>query len=434
MISRQRVFESSQPATACFQLSKRPEVFSFSMQRVYFDHPERLRPPELEIEEDPHILLWETERLLQDADRKLQELASPKTRCLRERQRKHAARNPLYNPRTQARFDRTTQKIISLYAAGETVGSIAKTCRRSTARIRAIVRENVTGGQLVNPVVDRWRTDVDLVRTELETQSDKFFTSGSLKRKIDQKRTLSKKRICRILKTERMNFVNNSMTISQFRKTKRPVDQVEIKALIQIANVLTTSLRGNRDLYMLDEFKLVFTQNPLKAWKEIGNDKLIERTSPSMETATCIMLCSATKIECFQIFGKELKAKDTLVFLAAFFNQLKLERKDLENVLIFMDQARWHLAKEVATSEFIELICYNLVKRPELNLIEVLFSKLRQRFRSRKQVETLEDEIASFWELTLDCDKLCDFLGYQKQVLRSLHCMLSQVLGQRSNT
>lgn len=107
---------------------------------------------------------------------------------------------------------------------------------------------------------------------------------------------------------------------------------------------------------------------------------------------------------------------------------LRRRGNPVENVRIILDRAQWHLAKTVTQSMFAQNLIVGVTKRPEMNLIERVFSKLRELFRRRPEVETFEEEQRIFQKIVRECNKERDFLGYQLETLRTVRGLTEECL------
>lgn len=209
--------------------------------------------------------------------------------------------------RRHSRFHETNKQIAKQFEAGDSISSLAAQYKRSTRRIKDILIEMRVSDQDINPVLHRWREDVDLVRGVINQKTNLFFTASFIKNSLASRKVISKKRVCRILRYLKYRFVNNHETFSQKHKKKRPVDVAEVEDIRKVATVTILGFRNIVDLYFLDEFKIVCPQNALRVWKPTDQKGFLERDVSTQDTVTCIMVCSLNNIEAYQLFGKELR-------------------------------------------------------------------------------------------------------------------------------
>lgn len=122
-----------------------------------------------------------------------------------------------------------------------------------------------------------------------------------------------------------------------------------------------------------------------------------------------------------QFFPAEIRSGDFAYFLH------RLDQGILQNyfgtVLYFMDRAPAHFSAFNRQGSLSAKIQYGLPGWPQLNLIENSFSYIRNKFRSRPIVETLQEEMLNFILICNDNNENENFDGYYLNYLReALYC------------
>lgn len=98
-----------------------------------------------------------------------------------------------------------------------------------------------------------------------------------------------------------------------------------------------------------------------------------------------------------------------------------VKEKDSDAVVkIVLDRASWHRASKITESKFGKYLLFTPPKRPEYNLVELYFSAVRDKFRRRKQVNSVEEELGQIFEIFRNCDDPKSFSGYRRQILRNI--------------
>ena len=133
------------------------------------------------------------------------------------------------------------------------------------------------------------------------------------------------------------------------------------------------------------------------------------------------MLVTADRIVAYQVFESELRSADTVYFLShALRIYAKSRNFDYNLVLVHLDFARYHRSKEVMSSSIASYLLFNAKARPEFNLVERVFSKLRDIFKTRQAVNS-NQELPLFNELIRRANNSKDFSGYLRATIREVN-------------
>lgn len=276
--------------------------------------------------------------------------------------------------------------------------------------------------ELEHPQVSRYHRQTQAIKQVVESTENRYFITEILRREIPNELRPCRDTTREIVKNLGYRFKKLHETISEKRKTKRPHEQSKDQEAKMIFSKLLEGLDNKLELYFMDGFKIMPDQIPLRGYAPVGQrGKDIQKRIPVSRTPlSCCMIVGIQKVLMYQVFEGELRAHDINFFLHAFLQDLQRSTPEDSRIVIVLDRAQWHLAKVVSSGPLKPYLLYNEVSRPEYNLIENLFSKLRNLFRSRQVVETVEAELDQFFQLVKNCDDENDFAGYRRMLLRTL--------------
>lgn len=180
--------------------------------------------------------------------------------------------------------------------------------------------------------------------------------------------------------------------------------------------------RANSDIVFVDQFKMVCRQTPTKGWLTKDADMLFD-ARPDNLTLTACVACSVDKFLGAMYFLRELTSHDFVHFLCELSFRLSLKKR----WRILLDNAPWHSANLVKSSIFSSLLIFNIPGLYQLNFIEESFGKVRHRFRSRKVVDSLREEVEQMNQILFDQGQKSAFDGYKRYYIRTLASLAKTV-------
>lgn len=241
----------------------------------------------------------------------------------------------------------------------------------------------------------------------MTSDEGKYFSTSSVKQRIPQ---VSKKFVARTLKEQ-------GLTYRRIRHTKPPrrFDSAEV------CRVLSTALpafnRDDESLLFLDEVIFPLNHTPTHCWRR--KDQPLtgykERTQCKTQL-TCIALCSKTRVIAIQLHTEEMQAQAIIHFLTEVLQR----HHTTDRVVVLLDNAKYHSANLIAQSSVGPYLLLSVPRCWELNMIEVLFSKAKEKWQRRPSVRCAEEEVSQVIRLFRECQVPVDFGGYRKQYLRNV--------------
>lgn len=244
------------------------------------------------------------------------------------------------------------------------------------------------------------------------SEEGKYFSTSSVKQRMPE---VSKKFVASTLK-------KNGLRYRRIRHT-RPPRQFSSD---EVCRVLSTALpafdRDDESLLFLDEVIFPLNHTPTHCWrrKEDTDAGYKERTQCKTQL-TCIALCSKTRVIAIQLHTEEMQAQAIIHFLTEVLQRHRTTNK----VVVLLDNAKYHSAQLVRESSVGPYLLFSVPRCWELNLIEVLFSKAKEKWQRRPSVRCAEEEVSQVIRVFRECQVPADFGGYRKQYLRNLVAILS---------
>jgi transposase len=240
----------------------------------------------------------------------------------------------------------------------------------------------------------------------MTSDEGRYFSTSSVKQRMPE---VSKKFVARTLR-------QNGLRYRRIRHTRPPrhFDQAEV------CRVLSTALpafdRADESLLFLDEVIFPLNHTPTHCWrhKDDTGDGYKERTQCKTQL-TCIALCSKTRVIAVQLHTEEMQAQAIIHFLTEVLQR----HRTTDKVVVLLDNAKYHSAQLVRESNVGPYLLFSVPRCWELNLIEVLFSKAKEKWRRRISVRCAEEEASQVVKVFRECQVAADFAGYRRQYLRN---------------
>ena len=247
----------------------------------------------------------------------------------------------------------------------------------------------------------------------MTSEEGKYFSTASVKQRMPG---VSRKFVARTLKKHGLRY-------TRIRHTRPPrtFDRTEV------CRVLSTALpafnRADESLLFLDEVIFPLNHTPTHCWrhKDDTGAGYKERTQCKTQL-TCIALCSKTRVIAIQLHTEEMQAQAIIYFLTEVLQRHQTTSK----VVVLLDNAKYHSAQLVRESSVGPYLLFSVPRCWELNLIEVLFSKAKEKWQRRPSVRCAEEEVSQVIRVFRECQVAADFTGYRKQYLRNILQVLSQ--------
>ena len=190
---------------------------------------------------------------------------------------------------------------------------------------------------------------------------------------------------------------------------------------------LSQSLTNSRvQTYYIDEVHFPLWQTSDHHWtldQFNGHDLWYNRrTTPGVEKLSVIAMCSTERFVAVQVFKREICGQDFLYFLQEALTRVPNSAR----ITVLADNATWHTAAVVMTTEASKAIEFNAPGLFQANLIENAFSFVRAEFRKRPIVHTVEDETRQLLRIFFDDRNTHRFRGIYRNHIRSLLALLTK--------
>lgn len=258
----------------------------------------------------------------------------------------------------------------------------------------------------------------NLQRT-IDEVRDNYETVTMIKRKHP---SFSRKKILKALHTSGYKY--KLLPKDQKNPDKRHYSCCRVERLI---SHITQSLCDNSTkILYIDEMKFPLYQTTVKQWVHANvarEDQVFYNRRPVQDgIITAIALCSVEKFEAVQLFSGEVCAQDFLYFL----NKAIASFPTPCRISVIADNAGWHHSNLISKSVAGQYLFFNEPKLYELNIIENAFSYVRNAFRCRPTVNTLEEEAKYILDAFFDSDNPKRFKGFFRRHLSNLQEFLAK--------
>jgi hypothetical protein len=173
------------------------------------------------------------------------------------------------------------------------------------------------------------------------------------------------------------------------------------------------------DVYYCDEMKFPLRQNASYHWiNPAFKDELVySRRYSETLTLNAVVMCSTRGFHAVQIYKHEINAEEFIYFLTQAISALPNNGKSFT---ILTDNATWHTAEAVRKTEVSKLLYFNVPYAFQINLIENAFSAVRDAFRRRQQVQTMEEEAKLIFGIFFDPKHEQRFKGIFRNHVRTM--------------
>lgn len=309
------------------------------------------------------------------------------------------------NLQSQASFGEKVDRVLFFYLHGSSkCRDLSQKSGCSVGFIKKVIHHfDLTGEVLTSDRLKSRLQAINTIKRFLESQADMFSSLGEYKRKIlsEFQISVSKGFLSKCLKS--MGRFYGGLP-KRLNPPKRSIPSQHRDLVVQLLRtVLRTSASEDSELFFLDEFKCPVRQVPSEFWrsKSITAADISDRTSRS-ECITCVCLASFEGFIFCQYFVQELTAASFEYALACIFRYLSTRPKMFR---IILDQAKWHTSALITDGPFSPYLVFNCPKIWELNLIEGLFSPVRNLFRRRPFVNNLFRELESITDIFSQCSR-----------------------------
>ena len=203
------------------------------------------------------------------------------------------------------------------------------------------------------------------------------------------------------------------------RQRKNPTTQPPSSTRVcRVISHLCQALADNTaEILYCDEMKFPLFQTSTHAWTSLPQEeRAVYNRRPDERQLTAIAMCSTRGFVAVQIFSREITGNDFLFFMNKAIASLPAGR----SYSCLLDNASWHKALPLATSEVSKFFFFNEPRMFQLNIIENAFSFVRSAFRKRPVVETMQEEAREIVRIFFDSENERRFRGCLRNHLRQL--------------
>ena len=253
--------------------------------------------------------------------------------------------------------------------------------------------------------------ELDHLHNNINTIHQGFDTVTVLKRKSP---SFSRKRILKELENRGYRW----KPVRRERKEPEFAPPNSIRVCSAISHLTQCISDESAEILYCDEMKFPLRQNSSYHWVNPEmEDNIVYSRRPTQEiTLTAIAMCSRKGFVAVQLFLGEVRAREFLYFLNESISKLPPNK----HYSIFADNATWHTAEFIENSSANKFLFFNVPHMFQINLIENAFSFIRDGFRRRSLVDSIEEEAALIMDLFFNSENERRFKGVYRNHIRML--------------
>lgn len=287
-------------------------------------------------------------------------------------------------------------------------------------KVRTLLIELDSFGENVlhSPQETRYQTIRSFIDRASRDEIEPFLTCATLKRKLltDLRMKVSRGYISRVLRELGFKYVDTKKKFGVPKKYSQASNPLDSRAT-GVFRAVTAHLKDpSIDLMFLDEVIFTLRSTPRYQWLPRGSIPQ-ERNFMRDYKIVCIVLCSMYQLVAIQMFESEVKQDDFIYFLSMVTTRLQIDQ--IYSPIIVLDRASWHAGRKVLNCGLQDLLMFNQPGKPFYNYIELVFSKVKYRFKERPMEQTQLGEaqriLGCFNQLTSK-----DFAGFRRLYLRTV--------------
>lgn len=335
---------------------------------------------------------------------------------------KHASR---CRKKNFQKLENSIEKITEAYQSGVSKVSVLMRKARCGWKLAKQVRDFLDRGVSLDILSEEGDNFIEKeVQDSSSNLNDLFFTATSIKRKLQDKgKTVSRQRICRILRKQGYRYKKN---LPDWRRKSPPRSSDFFRIRLITDSILSDFETNESILVFIDETKFQLTSVPYRIWKRKGIKENVGRNVDS-DLITVIAACTVTGFEAVQLYEGEITSDDYLYFVVSLIERVSCTSG--KSIQILQDGAKWHTSRKILQSPIGKYLLTNLKGYFDLNMIENAFSSVKYKFRTRPIAETRQQEYMEILKCFVSENRSKTFRGYCRNLIRSVIRRLSQVRG-----
>ena len=388
------VFTGPPPQGTAFVFTVKPVERVDGFHQRVFDSDER--------HEGDSILASLTQRLEEEVTRKRE---SKKTK-------RSAVKVPQLSRKEKVNKKREFIQRVLTHQADLNLREVARYTKSCWNTVKSVRTEMLVHGQLIPYEYNFLKTSEELTQLH-ETIEEAQETGMGV---VDIKRinpTFSKKKILEEMHEKGLKY----KPLPRQRKNPR----TQVPSSTRVCRVISHLCQGLADnsveVLYCDEMKFPLCQTSTHAWTSLPQEERgVYNRRPDERMLTAIAMCSTKGFVAVQVYSKEVTGGDFLYFM----NKAIASLPEGKSYSCLLDNAGWHHANLVASSEVKKFFFFNEPRMFQLNIIENAFSFVRDAFRKRPVVETMEEEAKEILRIFFAEENEKRFKGLLRNHLRQL--------------
>ena len=303
------------------------------------------------------------------------------------------------------------QRVLT-HQANLNLREVAKYTKSCWNTVKRVWNEMQVQGQLIEYEYNNLKTPEEI--TQLHQTIDDLQNTGMGVPQIKKRHpTFSKTKILEELHKRGLKY----KPLPRQRKipTSQPPNSTRVCRVI--SHLCQGMSDRNVEVLYCDEMKFPLFQSSTHAWTDLPEEeRSIYNRRPDERQLVAIALCSTKGFVAVQVYPKDVSGTDFLYFM----NKAIAFLPPYKQYTCLLDNAGWHLSNLVAGSQASKFFFFNEPRMFQLNIIENAFSFVRDAFRKRPQVDTMEEEAREIVRIFFDEENQKRFRGVLRNHLRQL--------------
>lgn len=336
-------------------------------------------------------------------------------------------------PRTrqyQTRGKESKQKVITLFQNGvNNIELLSRKAKCSTWLARKAISEYQISGAVLSTARDSLNKHKKICTSiaidNLQTRVD-FITAQKV---VNEVRVTNQLKISKTFANAGLRSKGLKWSlVKKVKKVRTESSDVDVCHILGYLHMILVCLQSKeKDVYFIDEMKFPGNQEPLKAWSKTNKTTIpVVSDCFNREMITAAVCCNFEGFVSIQFFSSELTGKDFSNFVAMTMNKIKKDTNS--QPYFFCDQATWHTAVEVTSTNHGKALVFNLPGKPELNFIEGTFSAVRHLYKAENNSHSQLERTKLIYQIFKDTNDSRHFTGYSRNYFRNILTFLSRNL------
>jgi hypothetical protein len=329
-----------------------------------------------------------------------------------KRQKRPVVKTPQPSRKDKVNMKREFIRRVLAHQSNLNLREVARYTKCCWSTVKSVRNETLVHGELTPYEYNFLKTQQEMI--QLDETIDAVLDTGMGVTEIKRVNpTFSKKKILDHMHQRGLKYT----PLPRERKVPKFQPPSSTRVCRVISHLCQALASQDTEILYCDEMKFPLCQTSTHAWTSLPQEEReVYNRRPDERLLTAIAMCSTKGFVAVQVYSKEVSATEFLYFINKAIASLPVGR----SYSCLLDNAGWHLANLVASSEASKFFFFNEPRMFQLNIIENAFSFVRDAFRKRPVVETMEEEAREILRIFFAEENKKRFKGLLRNHLRQL--------------